>query len=62
MSIPNSQAYHYQRHEPEKTTLYKLIQTNWLTFQEQVQYNMGYPLPDGKGQELKKQRINTSDT
>ena len=46
MSQPNHQTYHYQRHEPEKTTLYKLIQTNWLTFQEQVQYDMGYPLPD----------------
>lgn len=46
MSQPNHQTYHYQRHEPEKTTLYKLIQTNWLTFQQQVQNDMGYPLPD----------------
>jgi regulator of sigma E protease len=32
MSIPNAKTYHYQRHEPEKTTLYKLIQGNWLPF------------------------------
>ena len=46
MSELKQQTYHYQRHEPEKTTLYKIIQANWLTFQEQVQYDMGYPLPD----------------
>jgi hypothetical protein len=46
MSIPNAQAYHYQRHEPEKTTLYKLIQGNWLSFQQQVEQDLGYPLPD----------------
>ena len=46
MSVLNAQAYLYQRHEPEKTTLYKLIQSNWLTFQEQVEQDLGYPLPD----------------
>ena len=46
MSQPNQQTYQYHRHEPEKTTLYKLIQANWLTFQDQVQQDMGYPLPD----------------
>ena len=46
MSQLNQQTYQYQRHEPEKTTLYKLVQANWRTFQEQVQYDMGYPLPD----------------
>ena len=46
MSVPNAQTYHYQRHEPEKTTLYKLIQENWLTFQQQVEHDLGYPLPD----------------
>ena len=46
MSVPNAQTYHYQRHEPEKTTLYKLIQANWLTFQQQVEQDLGYPLPD----------------
>jgi hypothetical protein len=46
MSIPNAQTYHYQRHEPEKTTLYKLIQANWLPFQQQVERDLGYPLPD----------------
>jgi hypothetical protein len=46
MSIPNAKTYHYQRHEPEKTTLYKLIQANWLSFQQQVEHDLGYPLPD----------------
>jgi hypothetical protein len=46
MSVLNAQAYHYQRHEPEKTTLYKLVQANWLTFQSQVEQDLGYPLPD----------------
>ena len=46
MSVPNVQTYHYKRHEPEKTTLYKLIQANWLTFQSQVEQDLGYPLPD----------------
>lgn len=46
MAVPNAQAYHYQRHEPEKTTLYKLVQANWLTFQQQVEQDLGYPLPD----------------
>ena len=46
MSVLNAQTYHYQRHEPEKTTLYKLIQTNWITFQSQVEQDLGYPLPD----------------
>ena len=46
MSVPNAQIYHYQRHEPEKTTLYKLIQANWLTFQSQVEQDLGHPLPD----------------
>ena len=46
MSQLNQQTYQYQRHEPEKTTLYKLVQANWLTFQQQVQHDMGYPLPD----------------
>lgn len=32
MSQPNQKTYQYQRHKPEKTTLYKLIQENWLTF------------------------------
>jgi len=46
MSIPNAQTYQYQRHEPEKTTLYKLIQGNWLSFQQQVEHDLGYPLPN----------------
>jgi hypothetical protein len=46
MSIPNAKTYHYQRHEPKKTILYKLIQANWLSFQQQVEHDLGYPLPD----------------
>ena len=46
MSQPNQQTYQFQCHEPERTTLYKLVQANWLTFQEQVHFDMGYPLPD----------------
>ena len=38
MSIRNSKTHHYQRHEPENTTLYKLIQGNWLLFQQQVEH------------------------
>lgn len=36
----------YQRHKPEETTLFKLVQTNWRTFQRQVEGDTGYPLPD----------------
>lgn len=36
----------YERHRPEETTLYKLVQENWLTFQQQVESDMGYALPD----------------
>ena len=46
MPSPNPQTYHYQRHAPEKTTLYQLIQVNWLTFQQQVERDLGYPLPE----------------
>lgn len=38
--------YTYARHKPEETTLYKIIQNNWLSFQEQVERDTGYPLPD----------------
>ncbi len=38
--------YHYSRHRPEETTLYKIIQNNWLSFREQVERDTGYPLPD----------------
>lgn len=36
----------YERHQPETTTLYKLVQANWLSFQEQVERDLGYPLPE----------------
>ena len=38
--------YAYSRHKPEETTLYKIVQNNWLTFQERVEQDAGYPLPD----------------
>ncbi len=38
--------YTYARHKPEETTLYKIVQNNWLSFQEQVGRDAGYPLPD----------------
>jgi hypothetical protein len=36
----------YERHRPEETTLYKLVQENWLTFQQQVAMDTGHSLPD----------------
>jgi hypothetical protein len=43
MSITDAKTYQHQRHEPEKTTLYKLIQGNWLSFQQQVERDLGHP-------------------
>ena len=34
----------YQRHKPEETTLYKLVQANWLSFKAMVEAEHG-PLP-----------------
>jgi hypothetical protein len=42
----SAKEYTYSRHKPEETTLYKIVQNNWLTFQEQVEQDAGYPLPD----------------
>ncbi|MBK7963564.1 MAG: transposase zinc-binding domain-containing protein [Bdellovibrionales bacterium] len=36
----------YERHRPEETTLYKLVQENWLTFKQQVAMDTGHSLPD----------------
>lgn len=36
----------YNRHRPEETTLYKIVQNNWLSFKSQVEFDTGYPLPD----------------
>jgi len=36
----------YERHKPEETVLYKIVQQNWLPFREQVERDTGYPLPD----------------
>lgn len=36
----------YERHKPEETLLYKIVQENLLGFLEQVEVDTGYPLPD----------------
>gem|GEM_PF-1026257 len=43
---PAKKQYTYARHQPEETVLYKLIQNNWLPFQEQVLRDTGYPRTD----------------
>lgn len=45
-SNPTVKQFTYTRHKPEETTLYKLVQANWLGFQDQVIRDTGYPLPD----------------
>lgn len=39
-------AYTYQRHQPEHTTLYKIVQENLETFLRLVEEECGRPLPD----------------
>ena len=47
MAEVTSAAQHtYERHKPEETILYKIVQKNWLPFREQVERDTGYPLPD----------------
>ena len=36
----------YQRHQPEHTVLYKIVQENFETFLRLVQEECGRPLPD----------------
>ena len=38
--------YYYSRHQPEKTPLYQIIQSNLTKFIEQVETEKGYPLPN----------------
>lgn len=38
--------YYYSRHQPEKTSLYQIIQSNLTKFIEQVEAEKGYPLPN----------------
>jgi len=45
-SNPELNKYSFQRHKPEETVLYKIIQNNWLSFQAQVEEDTGHPLPD----------------
>lgn len=45
-SNPAIKQFTYNRHKPEETILYKIIQNNWLSFQSQVEQDTGYPLPD----------------
>jgi len=44
--ISTANSYIYSRHKPEETVLYKIVQNNWLSFQEQVEQDTGYSLPD----------------
>ncbi len=44
--ISTAKPYTYSRHKPEETVLYKIIQNNWLSFQEQVEQETEYGLPD----------------
>lgn len=39
-------SYTYQRHQPERSALYKIVQENLETFLQQVQEECGRPLPD----------------
>lgn len=39
-------SYTYQRHQPERSVLYKIVQENLETFLQQVQEECGRPLPD----------------
>ena len=41
-----SSPFRYQRHQPEKTTLYKLIQENLLSFYQQIDHDQEKGLPD----------------
>jgi hypothetical protein len=45
-SNPVIKKFTYARHKPEETVLYKIVQGNWLGFQNQVIRDTGYPLPD----------------
>jgi len=45
-SNPELKKYSFQRHKPEETVLYKVIQNNWLSFQAQEEEDTGHPLPD----------------
>ena len=38
--------YYYSRHQPEKTPLYQIIQSNLTKFIDQVEAEKGYPLPN----------------
>lgn len=38
--------YHYERHKPEETALYKVIQENLASFLEQFSEETGSHLPD----------------
>lgn len=41
-----TQKYYYERHKPEETVLYKIIQENLASFLEQFTEETGSPLPD----------------
>jgi 8-oxo-dGTP pyrophosphatase MutT (NUDIX family) len=54
--VSQSQAlgqFTYQRHEPEDTVLYQIVQQNLETFLRLVQEETGHPLPDFVVKEFK---------
>ena len=44
-AVPNDKPK-YERHQPEESVLYKIVQTHWLAFKDQVVLDTGHPLPD----------------
>ncbi|PWU13270.1 MAG: hypothetical protein C5B49_14940 [Bdellovibrio sp.] len=42
----NPEKPEYERHKPEESTIYKLVQENWLTFQSLAEADTGQSLPD----------------
>lgn len=44
--MASPQTFTYERHDPASTTMYKLVQENWLSFQQQVEEDLGRGLPD----------------
>ena len=45
-SNPALKPFTFSRHKPEESVLYKVVQNNWLEFQDQVIRDTGNPLPD----------------
>ena len=52
MPVAAIKPFTYERHKPEETLLYKIVQENLNSFLEQVELETGYPLPDFVGKEF----------